>query len=222
MAQWNLSEVRCKQGGIYRREQGALLEEYLRFQMSRNEQENLFAGTIEHDGVCKCVQCSSLKVDRRILSSLSPMKSHEENKEAGSTTQEVQKNDFIVSVDPGNTNIVTIAAPKCQKDGVDGNLCQKDMRLLKFSRARKYGESGIMNARKKSETWDTGVKEHLEAIIQVTSRGADFEDLRGFIKFQNAHDEELWKEDTKPLWARQRLNLLRGRQRAFANFSSMS
>jgi len=146
------------------------------------------------------------------------MKSHVGNKEAGSTTQEVQKNDFIVSVDPGNTNIVTIAASKCRKDGVDGNLCQKDMRLLKFSRARKHGESGIMNARKKSETWDTGVKEHLEAIIQVTSRGADFEDLREFIKFQNAHDEELWKEDTKPLWARQRLNLLGGRQRAFANF----
>jgi len=61
--------------------------------------------------------------------------------------QEVQDNDFVVGADPGNTNIITIAAPKREQDGSDGNLRQKDMRLLRFSRARYYRESGIMNAK---------------------------------------------------------------------------
>jgi len=32
-----------------------------------------------------------------------------------------------------------------------------------------------MNARKKIETWNAGVKEHLAALSEVTSREADFE-----------------------------------------------
>jgi hypothetical protein len=61
--------------------------------------------------------------------------------------QEVQDHDFVVGVDPGNTNIITIAVPTYAEDGTDGNFRQKDMRLLRFSRARYYRESGIMNAR---------------------------------------------------------------------------
>jgi hypothetical protein len=77
---------------------------------------------------------------------------HEDEKEADPTTQEVHENDFVVGADPGNTNIITIAVPKRAEDGTDGNLRQKDMRLLRFSRARYYRESGIMNARKKIVT----------------------------------------------------------------------
>jgi len=74
---------------------------------------------------------------------------HEEKKEAGPAVQKVHENDFVVGADPGNTNIITIAAPQRAEDGTDGNLRQKDMRLLRFSRARYNRESGIMNARKK-------------------------------------------------------------------------
>jgi len=63
---------------------------------------------------------------------------HEGKKEADPTMQKVQENDFVVGVDPGNTNIITIAAPKRAEDGADGNLRRKDMRLLRFSRARYY------------------------------------------------------------------------------------
>jgi len=73
----------------------------------------------------------------------------EEKKEAGPAVQKVHENDFVVGADPGNTNIITIAAPQRAEDGTDGNLRQKDMRLLRFSRARYNRESGIMNARKK-------------------------------------------------------------------------
>ena len=60
---------------------------------------------------------------------------HEEKKEAGIETQKAQDNDFVVGADPGNTNIIAVAAPKRAEDGADGNLRQKDMRLLRFSRA---------------------------------------------------------------------------------------
>jgi len=99
---------------------------------------------------------------------------HEENKETVPATQEVQENDFVVGLDPGSTNILAIAAPKRAEDGTDGKLRQKDMRVLKLSNARYYRESGTMNARKKTETWNSGMKEHLEAMSEVTSRGADF------------------------------------------------
>jgi len=143
---------------------------------------------------------------------------HEETKKAGPVTQKVQDNDFVVGADPGNTNIITIAAPKRAEDGTDGNLRQKDMRLLRFSRARYYRESGIMNARKKIETWNAGMKDHLEALSEVTSRGADFEAFRKFMEVRMAHWDALWEEYTKPRWARLRMNLYCGKQRAFANF----
>jgi hypothetical protein len=143
---------------------------------------------------------------------------HEEKKEADPAMQKVHDDDFVVGADPGNTNIITIAIPKLAEDGTDGNVRQKDMRLLRFSRARCYRESGIMNARKKIETWNSGMKDHLEAMSEVTSRGADFEVFRKFMEFRVAHWDALWEEYTKPRWARLRMNLYGGRQRAFANF----
>ena len=103
---------------------------------------------------------------------------HEDEKEANPTTQKAHENDFVVGADPGSTNTITIAAPKLAEDGIDGNLRQKYMRLLRLSRARYYRQSGIMNARKKIVTWNVGMKEHLEALSEVTSRGADFRAFR--------------------------------------------
>jgi len=142
--------------------------------------------------------------------SASPSLKHEDEREAGHKTKEMQENDSLVSADPGNTNIITIAARKCREDGIDGNLRHKDMRLLKFSRARYYRESGIMNWRRKNEKWNAGVREQLEAISQVTSHGADFKAYLEFIETQAAHYEELRKEYTKPPRARLLMNLYCG------------
>jgi len=75
---------------------------------------------------------------------------HEDEKEADPALQKVHVNDFVVGADSGNTNIITIVVHKLAEDGTDGNLRQKDMRLLRLSRARYYRESGIMNASKKT------------------------------------------------------------------------
>jgi len=92
------------------------------------------------------------------------------------------------------------------------------MRVLRFSRARYYRESGIMNARKKIETWNSGMKEHLEAMSELTSPGADYEAFRKFMDVRVAHWDAVWEEYTKPRCARLRMNLYGGKQRALANF----
>jgi hypothetical protein len=169
------------------------------FKRLKVSKQKIFTGMIETDGVAMCAHYRRLTTDRPVP----PVTKHEEKKDAGPAMQEVEDNDlvvdatkhednnkaapatqkvqdidFVVGAYPGNTNIITIAAPKCAEDGTDGSLRQKDMRLLRFSRARYYRESGIMNAGKKIESWNSGMKDHLEALSEVTSRGADIEAFR--------------------------------------------
>jgi hypothetical protein len=102
---------------------------------------------------------------------------HNDEKEADPATQKVQDNDFVVmrrsmkmrrrrvlrrrmrrtSTLSSARNLGTGISkppqyPKRVENGTGGNLRQKDMSLLKHSRARYYRESGTMNARKKIET----------------------------------------------------------------------
>jgi len=133
--------------------------DFRRLKMSKKE---VLTGVIEIDGVAMCVHYRCFKeADRPDLSSISHSVELEENKETDTATQKVQKNDFVIGADPGNTHIVTTAAPKYEEDGAGGNLRQKDMRLLRFSTARYYRESEKMNVRKQFETWNAGVKAHL-------------------------------------------------------------
>jgi hypothetical protein len=50
---------------------------------------------------------------------------HKDEEEEDPATHEVEDNDFVVGVNPGNTNIITIAVSKRAEDGTDGNLRQK-------------------------------------------------------------------------------------------------
>jgi len=174
--------------------------DFKRLKVSR---QKVFTGMIETDGVARCIHYRRLSVDRPVP----PSENHEDEKEAGPATQKMHENDFVVGADAGNTSIITIAAPKRGEDGTDGTLHQKDMRLLRFSRARYHRESGIMNTRKKIEKWNAGMNEHLEAVSEVTSRGADFKAFRKFMEVRVAHWNALWEEYTKPRWARLRMNL---------------
>jgi len=183
--------------------------------MQEMEDNDLVVGVTKYEDE-KEAEHATQKVQDNVLV-VDAMK-HEEKKEASLETQKVQDNDLVVGADPRNTNIITIAAPKRAEDGADGNFRQKDMRLLRFSRARYCRESGMMNARKKIETWNSGMKDHLEALSEVTSRGADFEAFRKFMEVRVAHWDALWEEYTKPRRARLRMNLYGGRQRAFADF----
>ena len=111
------------------------------------QDDDLVVGTTKHEEK-KEADPATQKVHKNDL--VVDMTKEEEKKEAGPATQKVQDNDFVVGADPGNTNIITIAAPRRAEDGTDGNLRKKDMRLLRFSRARYYRESGTMIKGRKS------------------------------------------------------------------------
>jgi hypothetical protein len=64
------------------------------------------------------------------------------------------------------------------------------------------------------------MEENLEALSEVTSRGADITSFLKFMDVRVARWDALWEENTKPRWARLRMNLYCGKQRAVANFFS--
>jgi hypothetical protein len=73
-----------------------------------------------------------------------PLSKHEKKK-AGHGTYNIHENDFFVGLNAWNTNIITIVVPKHGDVDTDGNLRQKGMHLFTFSKARYYGEAGILN-----------------------------------------------------------------------------
>jgi len=115
----------------------------------RTSKKKEFTGMIESDAIAMRVHYRRLKADRPVLSSLPSLAKREENKEASPTKQEVHENHFVVGAGPGNTNIRTITTRNCGDDGIDGNLRQKHMRVLKLSRTRYYREFSVMNKGRK-------------------------------------------------------------------------
>jgi len=95
------------------------------FERLKVSKQKLFPGMIKSDGVAIFVDYKCLKVDRPVPSPASPATKHEHIYEADPVMQEVQENDNVVGADPGDTNIMTIAAPKRAEDGTDGSLRQK-------------------------------------------------------------------------------------------------
>jgi len=112
--------------------------DFKRFHASK---QKVFTGVIETDGVAMYVHDRQLKADSPIPFLLSILTKRGE-KEAGPAAQQVQSNDFVVGADPGNTDTVTIAALERGGNGIEGNLRQKGMCLLRFSSAGCYRESG--------------------------------------------------------------------------------
>jgi len=112
----DLFVVRFRQGEVHRRNRETCRKNIFDFKCLKRSTKNVFRGTIGSDGL--------------------PIRLHYRRLMADRTTQEVQKNDFVVDVDSAKSNVKTTAAPKCAQDGIDGNLCQKGMCLIKFARAR--------------------------------------------------------------------------------------
>jgi len=81
------------------------------FKSVRLRKKTVCTGIIESEWVCVCVHNRRLKVNHLVPSSLAPSAKREENNETRSGTHDPQENDSVAGADPGNTNIVTIAAP---------------------------------------------------------------------------------------------------------------
>lgn len=173
------------------------------FKTSRLEGKNAkFTNTIETDGTSVCIHF--VREKEHFTSSVDePFR--------------VREDDFVIACDPGGVDIMAMAVPVHSHRGAQ-DLNGEDMRLKTFSRSRYYRESGIIAARKHSNHWNRSVKVELEALSTVSSRGADFASFRGFMAVHVTHEFYLWREYTKPRWARQRLRLYGGKKRSFDGF----
>jgi hypothetical protein len=99
------------------------------FNRPKRGKKNVFTGTFGYDGVYLCVHYQRLRVLRPIPSSVMRFPKHE-HKKTGDGTYNPLGNQFRVGLKLSNTNIITFAVPKRAEDGIDGNLREKDTRLL--------------------------------------------------------------------------------------------
>jgi len=192
-----VSGAQCRQQRCHRRRPGHLLEEYLRFQAYQTGQRKVLTGAIDYDVVYINLHSQGVKAGRPIPSSLShlPKRVH---KKTGDGTYNAHEIVFLGGLNPLNTNIISIAAPRRAEGGTDGNMPQKDLFLLVFSRARWYRESGILSARMEIDPWSATVKDNPKTLSEVTCPRADSLVFWIFKEVRVAHWDALCKEYSKP------------------------
>ena len=117
-------------------------------------------------------------------------------------------NDLVTGCDPGRINIYYMATIL-----PDGSI-----KTFILTRKQYYSESGIFASRRHIEHWNLGIKEHLEALSEVSSKGSSLQRHKMYLNVYYLHRDALWKEYTKPRWARQRLSLYGGKKRVFSRF----
>lgn len=111
-------------------------------------------------------------------------------------------------VDPGKCTIMHFAVP------TEGGK----FKSIGLSSAQYQRESGMLIARKKSLRWNKRVKPQLTALQTVSTKGLS---MHGFLQYMEVYEDvgdALWREYTKPRWARQRMRLYSGKKRVFSNF----
>jgi len=126
-------EVNASRGEFSGENRETYWKNILDFKLLNTCKQKVFTRMIETGEVSKCVHYRRLEADRRVPPSAAAVTKRGDEKEAYLATQDVEDNDFVIGTNPGNTNIVTIAAPKRAEVANNGNLRQKDMRLLRFS-----------------------------------------------------------------------------------------
>ena len=178
--------------------------------MRKSRGERNFTGTIETDGVTVCVHYT--QNNKKTV-----CRDDKEEKEEEERSYIVDKDDYVVGVDPGAKDIVTVALPKekeCKRGG------ETTFKRLTLSRARYYKESGIFTANKRSQKWSSG-KDIRDALIDLSTTSAKGSDFYAFRQYVNAYENNkkvLWGEYTKGRWANQRMRLYGGKKRSFSRF----
>lgn len=167
--------------------------------LTKHSKSKEFTGTINTDGLSLCTHLKELKGAAT-------------NTFGGEKCEEIifdEKVDRILSCDPGRTNILTIV------EKIFGSEAFKSYIL---TRKQYYSDSGVFEAREKSETWNKGIKDELEALSAVSIKGVDLKSHNDYIETFLRVKDALWEEYSKRRWARQRLELYGGKKRVFAKF----
>lgn len=151
-----------------------------------------FTGTIDTDGVVVNIHFQRPKVIKETS-----------NKETDF------QNKRIIGVDPGRTNIFTMA--EIDKDNMT-------IRKYKLTRNQYYSESGMIKARKNTQKWNLRVRKDLEKMSQHSPKSTNLFKFLQYISIMTKVQGRLWKEYLKKRWRRQRFRLYGGKKRVFAKF----
>jgi hypothetical protein len=155
--------------------------------------KNTFTGTIETDGVSICTHFTKPK---------------EEKTGKTSKFKYDSKTQRVVGFDTGRSNIC------CAAEELD----DEKIRSFNLTRKQFYQESGIISARKTTETWNKTLKTELVAMSKVSSKGMNLEKHQEYMNAFFKHYDALWNEYTKERWSRQRMRLYGGKKRALDRF----
>jgi hypothetical protein len=155
-----------------------------------------FTKTMDSDGISLCLH------QMRVRNGTDDLRAN------GSVSFDLVPNDRVVGIDPGGCTIMHAAE-------ILPNGCVVSYEL---SRCQYYKESGMIDAKRHTEKWNSDIKVSLVALSTVSSKGASLQSFQAYMAVLMQHAEELWLEYMRPRWARQRLRLYGGKKRCFANY----
>ena len=173
-----------------------------------------FTGTLDVDGVCMCMHQTRAKTvldeeGGRGIGSATGKGGKGASTSAATVCQSVlQPEDRVVGLDPGRTNIMTIAEM----------LPPGTTRVYTLTRRQYYREAGIVRARSHTEHWHKDIRPSLRALSTVSVKGASLTAFEAYMAVYLAHATALWIQYLKPRWAEQRMRLYGGKKRVFARF----
>ena len=91
-------------------------------------------------------------------------------------------------------------------------------RYYKLSRAKYYQDSGITDANRKKDIWNTEIQEELDQMSKNSARGTGINSFLGYLSTVNEHSDTLWNEYLKRRWGRQRFKLYGGKKSVYDLF----
>lgn len=91
-------------------------------------------------------------------------------------------------------------------------------RYYKLSRSQYYRESGMLEANKKTNRWNSGIQDCIQQLSEASPKCTTLAEFQNYIQVMLTVKEQLWSEYFKPRWARQRLRLYGGKKRVFSEF----
>ena len=78
----------------------------------------------------------------------------------------------LIAIDPGRTNIIFAAE----------ELPDKTIKTCRLTRSQYYRESGILDAKKMSESWQRGLKRQLTMMSEASPKGVSLASFKRFLE----------------------------------------
>ncbi|KAJ9508788.1 hypothetical protein QJQ45_028099 [Haematococcus lacustris] len=118
-----------------------------------------------------------------------------------------------LGVDPGKTNMATVAH---EERSADGSVVS--VRHWTLTAGQYYRDSGITRQAQATKTWLATVKPQLTALSKVSSKPSSLASYRQFADTVLATYDAMWAEVSKPRWANASFRLYCGKKRVVASF----